>query len=109
MGINFTMPYHPWNAKTSSALFWRGTTTGTWHSKTIAWREAQRERLHRMTNAIRGQAEVLVEKEDKGTWSLKTMKVWEANAKWMDIGFTGRPEACEQKDGTVCPFPSSPL
>ncbi|KAL7423911.1 hypothetical protein Q5752_001496 [Cryptotrichosporon argae] len=91
--------YVPWEQKTRNQIFWRGSTTGSFHSKKLPWRQSQRERLHFFANNNSdAEVDVLVDRNGKlglEPWSRATL-----NEAWMDIGLAGQPTQCSRSDGS---------
>lgn len=91
--------YSPWSEKTVNQLFWRGKTTGDFHTKRkeYNWRDSHRIRLHYLANpGLSGAGRGADEKV--GIWVKKGRQwVWEIWSKdqvsnyYMDIGLTGKP------------------
>ncbi|WWC88904.1 uncharacterized protein L201_003819 [Kwoniella dendrophila CBS 6074] len=92
--------YVPWEQKTISKLFWRGSTTGDSYSKRkdYTWHQSHRPRLALMTQEKKGLKDVWVKRGkdwDKESWSISRL-----NEAYMDIGLTGGPHQCKKEDGT---------
>lgn len=99
--INVTLPSLPFSQKTEKKIFWRGTTTGLWHSKKLAWRLAQRERLSLLANDFEGHANVLVPVRGGMAIERQILGSEVANERWLDVGFSSLPSQCDKTDGTV--------
>ncbi|WRT67552.1 uncharacterized protein IL334_004524 [Kwoniella shivajii] len=92
--------YVPWEEKTISKLFWRGSTTGDSYSKRkdYTWHQSHRPRLALMTQAKEGLKNVWVKRGkewDKESWGISKL-----NEAYMDVGLTGVPHQCKKEDGT---------
>ncbi|WVF69398.1 hypothetical protein IAT40_004175 [Kwoniella sp. CBS 6097] len=90
----------PWEQKSISKLFWRGSSTGDSYSKrkNYTWRQSHRPRLALMTQATEGLKDVWVKRGqywDKESWGVKKL-----NEAYMDVGLTGKTHQCKKEDGT---------
>lgn len=91
----------PWKGR-SDKVFWRGSTTGCWHSKS-SWRESHRVRLHFLVNdppevGLDDTLPLLIE-EQGGALKMKTLSRSEFNAAFVDVGLVGPPIICGKEDG----------
>ncbi|ORY33787.1 glycosyl transferase family 90-domain-containing protein [Naematelia encephala] len=97
-----SVDFVPWEEKPIGKAFWRGSTTGVWHSTQIPWRHAQRERLHFMVhNDTDAKLPILLDRAASGG-GLETqmLSISEMNEAWFDAGLTGGPHQCTKEDGT---------
>ncbi|WWD18275.1 hypothetical protein CI109_102725 [Kwoniella shandongensis] len=92
----------PWEEKSISKLFWRGSTTGDSYSKRsnsdYTWHQSHRPRLALMTQATEGHRDVWVRRWN--AWEKESWGIAKLNEAYMDIGLTGGPHQCKKEDGT---------
>ncbi|WVR06184.1 hypothetical protein IAU60_003214 [Kwoniella sp. DSM 27419] len=103
---NFTTPearskHVPWEKKSISKLFWRGSSTGDSYSKRkdYTWRQSHRPRLALMTQETEGVRDVWVKRKIAG-WDKESWAVAKLNERYMDVGLTGKAHQCHSDDGT---------
>lgn len=91
----------PWAQKTTSKIFWRGSTTGDFFldRKDYNWRNSHRIRLHALTNAKRGKKDVLVETKGGKEVEMRRFEVGDLNEHLMDVGLSSIGQ-CKEEDGT---------
>jgi len=91
----------PWSDRIPK-LYWRGRTTGTWHSKEHDWRKSHRVALHLRANAKDGDTieEILVEDRIEQGLNLQVLQRNNLNELYMDVGLVGPPAQCSRDDGT---------
>lgn len=99
--INRTVSLVPWAQKDQHKIFWRGSTTGTWHSKKLAWKSSHRERLSLLANDLDAELNILVPKRNGKGLEREIIGSEIANKRWMDVGFATAPSQCDENDGTV--------
>ncbi|WWD04614.1 hypothetical protein V865_002685 [Kwoniella europaea PYCC6329] len=98
--------YVPWEQKSISKLFWRGSTTGDSYSKRkdYTWHQSHRPRLALMTQDGQvGEKQIWVKargRTDGGAWNKESWSINRLNEAYMDIGLTGGPHQCKKEDGT---------
>ncbi|KAL7414925.1 glycosyl transferase family 90-domain-containing protein [Mrakia frigida] len=98
--INKTSALIPYAEKDKHKVFWRGSTTGTWHSKKWPWKTSHRERLHLLANDLDSELNVLVPKRSGRGVEREIIGSEIANKRWMDVGFSTGPSQCDEEDGS---------
>ncbi|ODO03427.1 hypothetical protein L198_02274 [Cryptococcus wingfieldii CBS 7118] len=94
-GVRETVPYISWDDKPNHKVFWRGTATGSFHSKRDPWRSSQRERLHFFSTNTSGSVDLLL--PNLASRSVPRQDVLDA---WFDVGLSGGPVQCSEEDGS---------
>lgn len=87
----------PWEEKTESKLFWRGSSTGGFDKK-IPWEWSHRMRLHFLINGEKGKEEEMKHEmkpvmvpDGKDGFSIEEIDRWTLNRAYMDVGLAGKP------------------
>ncbi len=91
-----TMPAPAWKDKADNRLMWRGSNTGTYHSKDTTWRASHRARLVGMSGwEASGDAHVLSPPTEGDSRPLKatilTANIAALNKGSLDVAFSGVP------------------
>lgn len=91
-----TMPAPAWSKRKDTRLMWRGSNTGTYHSKETTWRASHRARLVGLSGwEAEGEAHVLSPPSGSDNRPLRdtilTANVAALNKGTLDIAFTGVP------------------
>ncbi|WVQ98701.1 hypothetical protein IAU59_005832 [Kwoniella sp. CBS 9459] len=89
--------FMPWEEKKIAKAFWRGTATGLFHNKKTPWRQSQRERLHFLSHNVSSFEDViplLLPNNEIAEFTREQLGVY------LDVGLTGKPNQCDQEDGT---------
>ncbi|KAG9026087.1 Glycosyltransferase Family 90 domain containing protein [Tulasnella sp. JGI-2019a] len=86
-----------WNQKQHSKLYWRGNTTGTYHSATTFWNLTQRVRLVEAANEKTGDIWVMPSTMNRMEPVGAGERIERAfiNEEWVDVKFTGKPVQCD--------------
>ncbi|KAI5996980.1 glycosyl transferase family 90-domain-containing protein, partial [Pisolithus albus] len=92
----------PWSQKVDERLDWRGSPTGIYASPETLWMHGHRQRLVAMTTTIEGNISVLCVPLDASSpvGDPVQLRMARVNPAWMDVGFTGKPMACDENAGT---------
>jgi hypothetical protein len=87
----------PWEEKTESKLFWRGSSTGGFDKK-IPWEWSHRMRLHFLINGEKGKEEDMKHEmkqvmvpDGKDGFSIDSLDRATLNRAYMDVGLAGKP------------------
>lgn len=107
-----------WDRKLYSKLYWRGETTGTFHSPNSFWNITHRVRLVEAANERKGDIWVM----PSTTSRLEPVGAGERveraliNEEWVDVKFSGKPVQCDTAPGSTCmllekmfPFDQGPI
>ncbi|KAJ9122403.1 hypothetical protein QFC22_001826 [Naganishia vaughanmartiniae] len=91
----------PWEEKTESKLFWRGSSTGGFDKK-IPWEWSHRMRLHFMINGEKGNEDEMkhdlkqvMVPDGKDGFAIEQVDRWTLNKAYMDVGLAGKPMQCQ--------------
>ncbi|KAJ9127127.1 hypothetical protein QFC24_001363 [Naganishia onofrii] len=94
----------PWEEKTESKLFWRGSSTGGFDKK-IPWEWSHRMRLHFLINGEKGKEEDMKHEmkqvmvpDGKDGFSIDSLDRATLNRAYMDVGLAGKPMQCQSNN-----------